>query len=298
MERILTYNYNSSVNKTLAEFLMNKGYGEHLMVNFRKDDNQTLINGVPSFLNTEIHSGDMITVVVRETTTGDNIIPTPMDLDIIYEDEDIILINKGINLPVHPTRHENEQTLANGLKYYYRNEKTPFIFRCITRLDKDTTGIVLLAKNPFSAALLSKQMTVSKIFKTYYAIVEGVPDPKEDIINMPIAREGEDGIKRVIDYTNGDECYTRYLVEKEANGYAFVKAIPVTGRTHQIRVHMKAIGCPIIGDKLYNPENNTMSRQALHAHSITFTHPITKAEVTYEAPMPKDMQDVYDRLFK
>ena len=97
MERILTYNYNSSVNKTLAEFLMNKGYGEHLMVNFRKDDNQTLINGIPSFLNSEIHQGDMITVVVRETSLGDNIIPTPMDLDIIYEDEDIILINKGIN---------------------------------------------------------------------------------------------------------------------------------------------------------------------------------------------------------
>jgi 23S rRNA pseudouridine1911/1915/1917 synthase len=294
MNRILEYNISRDYEGIkLSSYLEMMAYPSSILKDLRKDDSLCKINNKPSYLNSIIHTGEHIEIYIKETVANESLVPVQLDFDIVYEDEDILLVNKPANMPIHQSINNYENSLANALAYYYRNESSPFIFRCINRLDKDTSGLTLIAKNPLSAAILSKAMKERQIKRTYTAIVEGIFNDKEGRIEAPIARKKESCIERCVDFENGQRAITNYKVIKELeNSRSLVEFSLETGRTHQIRVHMKYLGHPLLGDILYNPDDKTMERQALHAGKLIFLHPIKLKEITFKADYPDDMKNL------
>lgn len=211
-----------------------------------------------------------------ETVESENI-----PLDIIYEDSDFLAVNKPFNMPVHPSQNHHTGTLANAVMYRYRS--SPFVFRALTRLDIDTTGVVIIAKNAVSAASFAK----ADVKKEYLAVCRGVPNPHIGTVNAPIGR-AEGIIKRCVS-ESGKPSLIEYEVLETFGNFSLVRAIPVTGRTHQIRVHMAHIGCPLYGDYLYG-EEIPGERTRLHCERVSFVHPSTHKSVLLSAPAPSDFR--------
>lgn len=265
-------------------------------------EESVICNGTWSYLNRSLSIGDELTIHIKEEQSSDKILPIEYPLDIRYEDEDLMVLNKPAGMPIHPSFHHYEHTLANALTYYFESRQIPFVFRCINRLDKDTSGLTIVAKHMLSANLLSKMVaaktlqddTTSAIHREYLAIVQGCPEPPFGTIDAPIARVNDSIIEREVNFRQGERAVTHYRVLREKNGYSLVSLILETGRTHQIRVHMKYIGYPLIGDSIYNPDMTVISRQALHSHKLSFPHPITKEMMTFTAPLPEDMRQCMD----
>jgi 23S rRNA pseudouridine1911/1915/1917 synthase len=206
-------------------------------------------------------------------------------------------------MPVHPSLHNYENTLANALMYYFAQKGEAFIFRCINRIDRDTTGLVLVAKHAISAGILSGQMQRREISRTYYALVSPIPAKTQGTIDAPITRKGESVIEREVNFKTGERAVTHYKVLQTSAHYpcALLSLTLDTGRTHQIRVHMQYIGCPLVGDSLYDsdtkyPDNEIihklMNRQALHSGQLTFRHPVTGKEMTFTSKLPEDMRSL------
>lgn len=244
-----------------------------------------LLNGISVFATEIVNPGDIITITLSDESSP-NIAASDIPLDIIYEDEDILAVNKPRNMPCHPSQNHHDDTLANGVMHYYKEKG--FTFRVITRLDKDTSGVVLIAKNKISASILSDHMLNGKIYKEYLALCHGTPKVTKGIIDAPIARKEGSTIMRVVD-PSGKRAVTEYEVIKSMENCSLIKVNPITGRTHQIRVHLSHIGCPIYGDDMYgSPIKNELTR--LHCRRISFNHPITKEKLIIEAPIPEDMK--------
>lgn len=206
-----------------------------------------------------------------------------------------MVINKPAGMPIHPSMNNYHNSLANGLAYYFAQQNCPFVFRCINRLDRDTSGLTLIAKHSVSGGMLSTMIankTVSGITREYLAIVKGSVTPPEGTITAPLARKEGSIIERCVDFEKGENAITHYRVLDEKNGQSLVSLILETGRTHQIRIHMKYLGYPLIGDYLYNPDMEFIRRQALHAWKLSFRHPITGEELHFMAPLPEDMKAV------
>ena len=288
MIRNLDYKITKETDSIL-QFLKEHGYSSNLIVHLKKTPESILKNGIWSYVNETLHIGDTLHIHIEENKGSDNIVPNEMLLSILYEDEDILVIDKPTNMPIHPSINHYEQTLANGVLWYYTAQQIPYTFRCITRLDRDTTGVTLLAKHMLSASVLSKAMQQKQIQKEYLALCDGVT-PEEGTIDAPICRAADSVIERCVDFENGDSAVTRFVREWTNGQISLVRLKPETGRTHQIRVHMKHIGHPLLGDFLYHPGNYSMNRQALHCASLTFTHPITGEKLTINAKLPEDMQ--------
>ena len=229
----------------------------------------------------------LIDLNIEEDTT--NIIPIKMDLDIIYEDEWVLVINKPAGIPIHPSRLHYKDSLSNGVRYYFDSISLKKKIRPVNRLDLNTSGLVIFAKCEYIQEALSKQMTDGIFQKEYLCIVEGILTKKEDTIILPIGRKQGSIIERCV-YTNGQPSITHYKVLKEFNNYSFLQCKLETGRTHQIRVHMQAIGHPIIGDTLYGNVSNLINRQALHSYKINCIHPITKEPLNFTSILPRDMK--------
>lgn len=290
MNRTLSYIIDDKNNfLTIGEFLQEQDYSRHVIIHLKQTEQGILLNNKWAYVHTVLNAGDILTVQIIEETSSENIVPTPMQLDIVYEDEDIIVINKAANTPIHPSINNYDNSLANGLAYYYQKQNLPFIFRCVNRLDKDTTGLVLLAKNIYSSSVLSNQVRNRQIHREYLAIVEGKLK-QEGTINAPIGRKEGSIIERCIDFEKGQSAITHYKVTAYNNGYSLASIILETGRTHQIRVHMKYINHPLPGDFIYNPNYHHINRQALHSYKLSFLHPITKEAMTFTAPLPDDMR--------
>ena len=219
--------------------------------------------------------------------------PVRLPLDIIYEDEDIIVINKPAGMPVHPSINNYTNTLANGLAWYYQEQGKPFIFRCTNRLDRDTSGLTIIAKHMLSSNILSRMTVRHEIRREYLAIVRGSVQPAEGTISAPLSRKPGSVIERTVDFDHGERAVTHYHVVEETNGHSLVSLLLETGRTHQIRIHMKYLGFPLIGDYLYNPDMEYMQRQALHSCRLALNHPITGEKLEFRAPLPEDMQSVF-----
>ena len=294
MERILNYHITEDADSLRTEqYLRRRGFSYQNLTQLKKMPESILINGVWSYMRTPLHSGDILTVHIRETESSPNIPPVELPLDIVYEDEDIVVVNKPAGMPVHPSLNNYRNSLANALMYYYQQQDKPFIFRCTNRLDRDTSGLTVIAKHMVSSSILSSMTARHEIEREYLAVVRGSVTPSSGTIDAPIGRTGSSLIERKIDFEHGERAVTHYHVVKEENGHSLVSLILETGRTHQIRVHMKYIGFPLVGDYLYNPDMEYIQRQALHSCRLSFRHPITGKHMEFTADLPEDM----DRIF-
>lgn len=274
--------------KTIKEYLINQLSISHRTLVKLKRDSSILLNGEAAFVTKKLKTGDKLEIILSDEESI-NIVPEAFDLDILYEDDYLIAINKPPNMPVHPTRGHFTGTLANALAYYYMNIGRSIKIRPINRLDKDTSGIVIFAKNPHIQYLMSKEeFTLSK---KYIALVEGMVSKDKDIIDMPIKRESPISIKRIVS-DEGQRAVTVYEVIKKNEIASLLRIDLITGRTHQIRVHMSHIGHPLYGDELYGGNQQLINRQALHAERLSFVHPITGDNLELYAEIPEDIKNL------
>ena len=306
MKRILTYPITESdSDQRIYDFLCHHGYSRHIRTWLKQHPGSVRLNGEEALFYFPLKNGDLLEISLEEEHPSENIVPVDLPIHIIYEDEDLMVIDKTADMPVHPSIGNYENTLANAAAWYFHRQDIPFVFRCINRLDRDTTGLLILAKHMLSGAILSDQMKKRAIHRTYLAITEGKTDPA-GTIDSPIGRTDQSLILRQVDHENGDSACTHYLqkcwhpktfypetLPVPQDGLSLVQLQLETGRTHQIRVHMTSIGHPLIGDTLYNPETALMNRQALHSYRLAFTHPVTGVSLEFTSSLPEDMAEFF-----
>ena len=256
-----------------------------------KNSKQIYLNNTSTFINQKIAIGDKILVDLNFEETSDNIVPINIELDILYEDDGMLIINKPPFMPVHPSMDHYEDSLSNGIKYYFNSINLKRKIRPVNRLDKNTSGIVIFAKNEYIQECLIKQMKSNNFKKEYMALVNGIITEKYQIIDAPIARKQNSIIERCVS-SNGDTAITEIELLKTFDNYSLVKCNLITGRTHQIRVHLSYIGHSILGDDLYGIKTDLINRQALHSHKISFVHPINKNKIEILAKIPKDIENL------
>ena len=255
-----------------------------------KKNNKIFLNGVITNIITPLSSNDIVEILIDFEEDNTNILPVKMNLNIIYEDDAYLVINKPAGMPVHPSMDHFTDSISNGVRYYFDLTNLKKKIRPVNRLDKNTSGLVIFAKNEYIQECLVRQMKSNQFYKEYIAICEGEFEQKHGTINAPIARKENSIIERCVD-KSGDTSITEYEVIKynEEKDYSVVKCILKTGRTHQIRVHMNYIGHPLLGDTLYGNASELINRQALHAYKTRFIHPINKSHVSYIAPPPYEI---------
>ncbi|MBN2979889.1 RluA family pseudouridine synthase [Cohnella algarum] len=293
--------------RTLRDVLkLRLGISRKLYVRLKTSEDGLKINGQPARPHDKIAAGDKIEVRMAEETSED-ILPQPMELDIVFEDEHLLVLNKPAGVIVHPTTGHYMNTLANGVMHYWRERGERCRFRPVHRLDEHTSGLVIVAKHPYAHQQLSEQMIEGTVEKEYLAFVYGKPPLEAGEVRGPIGRVPEDPHRRAI-RDDGAPSLTYYALARHFACGASELAIRLgTGRTHQIRVHMTSIGCPLIGDSYYTDpawERSALSRlldraaqrQALHARLLGFRHPVTKEAMTLEAALPRDLEALAARL--
>ncbi len=305
MERIFTYTISKDSSPiSVKTFLKHQGFSGRSLIVLKAQEESVLVNGKPVFINHLMQPGDELVIRLTEEKSSEYVEPVELPLDILYEDEDLMVVNKPAGMPIHPSQNNRDNSLANALAWYFAKQNRPFVFRCINRLDRDTSGLTIIAKHVVSAGILSAMVTakgedgnwgekdihdVKGIRREYLAIAKGEVTPAHGIINAPIARKEGSIIERTVDFEKGEKAITHYKVLHTKNGHSLISLLLETGRTHQIRVHMKFLGFPLIGDYLYNPDAARMTRQALHAYKLDFEHPITGQAMSFTAPLPEDM---------
>jgi 23S rRNA pseudouridine1911/1915/1917 synthase len=244
-----------------------------------KTRGEILLDGQEVTVRRRVKAGQKLTLSYSETPST-TIGAVEMDLHIVYEDEWLLIVDKPAGIPVHPSAGHREDTLANGVAYYMRGKS--FVFRPITRLDRYTSGLVLIAKNAVAGAELCRQISKGEMEKTYFAITKGIPNPAKGEINLPIGRMPDSVIQRQVT-EKGKTALTYYETISVKGDKALVKVNPVTGRTHQIRVHMAAIGCPLYNDFLYG-QQEIDGGFFLRCTTLTFTHPLNGERMKIEIP--------------
>lgn len=294
MERIFEYQITAAEEgRKIGDFLREKGYSRHLLRQLKETEDGLLRNAQPTFTTVALKAGDRIRVRLLEKAEGSEaIMPAPLPFEIVYEDEDLLVVNKPADMPIHPSFQNHGNTLADALTWHYQQHGEDFVYRCINRLDRDTTGLLIVAKHLLSASILFDMVGKREIHREYLAIVKGIP-PENGTISAPISRKKGSAILREVNFETGEPAVTHFARLEIRNGLSLVSLKLETGRTHQIRVHMGYIGCPLIGDYLYYPECSRISRQALHSHRLSFLHPITGKALSFTAPLPEDMKKAF-----
>lgn len=309
MNRTLTYIIDEEYNGLRVEqFLKRKGYSVQNLTEIKRMPKSVMVNGEHYYMKQQLSAGDHLEVHICETECSKKIPPTNLPLDIVYEDDDIIVINKPAGMPIHPSMKNYTNSMANALAYYYQMQNKPFIFRCSNRLDRDTSGLTVVAKHLVSASILASMVARKEVQREYLAIVSGHIMPEEGTIDAPLARKEGTILERTVDFEHGETAITHYQkletkqylhgqkTDTEPDLYSLVSLHLETGRTHQIRIHMKYLGYPLIGDYLYNPDMELIGRQALHSHKLSFLHPITGEFMEFTAPLPEDMLAVLTQI--
>ena len=283
-------NYTIQENGKSVKGIMTENLNFSRRLSKRLELNQKLfVNGKVTKLNKGVFIKDILSIEFDEDEDEYDAIDIP--IEIVYEDNDLLVVNKPPFIVVHPTRSHQNNTIANGVAYYFNKQNIKRKVRLVNRLDMNTSGVVIIAKNPYAHNELANQMKSNLVDKYYYALVEGTIKEDKGIINEPITRLDPDDILRVV-HPSGKMCITHFTVEKRFNNMTLVKLKLETGRTHQIRVHMKHIGHPILGDTLYGNESELIGRQALHCYEMKFKQPITSEEIVITCPLPEDMSNV------
>ena len=282
---------NLSKYKTIQQVLKEEFLISDRLIIKLKKFKQIYLNNEVAYINQILKINDFISCDLDFEEETKNIIPVKMNLDILYEDEGLLILNKPPFLPIHPSMNHFEDSLSNGVKYYFNSIGLKRKIRPVNRLDKNTSGIVIFAKNEYIQECLIKQMKTNIFEKEYIAVVNGIIDKKYQIIDDPIARKKDSIIERCVSPL-GDNAITEVELIKIYKDYSLVKCILKTGRTHQIRVHLSYVGHHILGDDLYGEKSNLINRQALHAYRIKFIHPVTGNKMEFEAKIPKDIEDL------
>lgn len=292
---MLEYKVQNNKYKNVKEILTSYfEISNRLLVKLKKNQ-RIFLNDNVVYVTHEVSENDILKVDIDFDEESDNIVPTKMNLEIIYEDDYMLIINKPSNLAIHPSILHYENSLSNGIAYYFKEKDIKRKIRPVNRLDKDTSGIVIFAKNEYIQECLIRQMKNNTFKKNYLAILEGHLENDFGTINAPIDRKENSIIERTIS-ENGFPSITHYKVLKSFcindKKLSLVEFTLETGRTHQIRVHSKYINHPLLGDSLYGNTSTLISRQALHAYKISFIHPITKENLNLEIPLPEDINKI------
>lgn len=281
--------------KTVKALLQHEGFSAAVISGLKKNPRGICIKNKKVTVLKVLHNGDVLHINIRnrpEDEAADRIVPTDIPINVLYEDEDICVVNKSADLPTHPGQNNHEHTLGNALAYYWQQQKKQYIYRPVSRLDKDTTGAIIVSKNAFAAAKLGTALKARNIKRRYIALVRGKMEG-EGTVDAPIVRCDDSIIKRKVGTKNQENdqthAVTHYKVLESGDNYSALLVSLETGRTHQIRVHMAHIGHPLCGDWLYGEENDYLSRPALHSYDIAFVHPISGTEMRITAPVPQDM---------
>ena len=262
----------------------------------KKCENGILLNGKCVTVRATVHTGDNVELAIEDKVPDENpnLYANGVMPEIIYEDEAILVINKPAGMPTHTSLGHYDDALSNAVYSYLKEQGEAFVFRAINRLDRDTSGVVLIAKNRYYASILTNSLVNGKFTKKYLAVVEGMLQGNGSVQGY-IAREQKSMIKRCFSnekIEGGDYSLSNYEVIKVGENASLVLVTPVTGRTHQIRLHLASLGHTIIGDDFYGKESVYISRQALHAYSLTFPSPIDEHEITVKAPLPDDIKEL------
>lgn len=269
-------------------------FSSRLMTKLKKQE-LVFINGKPLRMWLPAKEGDVLVICLPEEKS--DFIPEPIAVNPVYEDNDLLIINKQPGFVVHPTKGHPVHTMANGIMQYMLDTNQSFKIRFVNRLDMNTSGLLVVAKNSHSQDELTKQMKENIIQKRYVALVKGIVEKDKGTIDAPLGRPDPERVERGV-MEGGYPSVTHYTVlERYSKGYSLVELLLETGRTHQIRVHMSHIGHPVLGDHLYGGENPWLiERQALHAYKLSFNHPVTGEFMELEAPMPEDMKETIEKL--
>lgn len=276
--------------KNVKDVLIKHFKISHRLLTKLKRQNCIYKNDIKCFVNDNVLINDKISVSFNYSEEN-NIVPINIPIDIIYEDESLLIVNKPYNMPVHPSHSHYTDSLSNGISYYFNSIKLYKKIRPVNRIDKDTSGIVVFAKNEYIQECLISQMKEHIFQKEYIAICDGILEGS-GIIDAPIARKAESIIEREINI-NGEKAVTHYniLATSIKHNFSVIQCKLETGKTHQIRLHMKHIGYPLLGDSLYGVPSSFINRQALHSYKIEFIHPISLENITCIAPLPNDIEN-------
>lgn len=280
---------NQTKYETIKQVLKEEFHISERLLKKLKNEKQIYVNNLSVSINTSFKFNDVISVCLDFEEESENIVPTKMKLNILFEDDALLIVNKPAGIPVHPSMDHYSDSLSNGIMHYFNSIGLKRKIRIVNRLDKNTSGIVISAKNEYVQECLITQMKNHSFQKEYLAVLEGLLDKKSRTINAPIDRKANSIIERQVS-PDGQESITHYKVLKEYSNYSLVHFILETGRTHQIRVHCNYIGHPILGDSLYGKSSNLIDRQALHAYKVTFIHPITNKKMEIIAELPPDIK--------
>lgn len=292
LDYVITDEHNGILLRTYLRSVLNISAGE--LTSLKQKSDGIIVNQNKVTVRYVLRTDDILSLNRSDTESSDGIVPVEFPLNIIYEDDDMIAVNKPPNMPTHPSHEHQNDTLANALSYYFMNKGVPFVFRAVNRLDRDTSGIVLIAKNKSAAFMLSKEFSSFRVEKKYVAIANG-HTPESFIVEANMKRQTESKMKRVIcSDDEGQYSCTEFELISFVNGMSALMVAPKTGRTHQIRLHLAHCGYPIIGDTLYGNEDGSklINRQALHAYSLTFNRISDGKKITITAPLPPDMQNI------
>ena len=286
---------------TVGAFLKHRLSLSSKMIKYLKyREDGILQNGARVTVRRVLQTGDLLSLAMCDSTDQPLLEPVDLPLPILFEDADIVVPNKPANMPTHPSHDHHRDTVANALAFRYRKLGIPFVFRPVNRLDRDTSGLLLIARNKLAAGRLTASMQAGEIRKTHLAVLLGDGLPTAGRIEHPLHRTKESIILREIcspDAPDAEPAVTEYRVLARAEGCALVAARPLTGRTHQLRVHFASLGCPILSDDLYGSTDSRIARQALHAYTLVFPHPATKETMTLTAPLPDDFAALVSSIF-
>jgi len=296
--------------RTVLEYIKTLSLSSKMVKYLKYRENGILVNGSRVTVRYVLQNGDTLSLALDDTESSETATPSNIPINIVYEDDSIVVADKPPFMPTHPSHGHHDDTLANALAYYYQSKGIPFVFRPINRLDRNTSGLVIVAKNKIAAAKMTEYMKAHRIRKSYIALLKGaLSEPSETvtengmrfgIIDKHLHRTAKSIIVREIcspDTPDADRAITHYRIIEKNDVCTIVEAFPITGRTHQLRVHFASLGHPILGDDLYGERDPFIERHALHAHTLVFPLPDSEQEIRLISPLPHDILAAKSKYF-